>query len=430
LNEPENDASMTEPETAYGAQNEPAPHPPETRDLQRRLAYLDLTEEDHQRLRALSALLKRWAPAFVEQFYEHLFAFEETAAFLRDPALVARLKLAQQSHLESMLEADWDEAYVARRHHVGDVHAQVGINPQMFLGAYNQYLQFCLRKLATDETIAPEGPQEIVENLLSLLKAVFFDIGLTLDAYFLQATQNLRQALDLVFRANTELRQFAQLTSHDLKTPLATVANLCDEALDEFGDKMPAGARELVDAARNRAFRMSTTIDELLSSTMSLHNALENKMFSSREAIQDAIERVQPLLERKNIHLAIADNLPTVLGDPARIREAFYNLLSNAAKFIDKEPGQIAIEVEARDDECVFSVSDNGPGIPTEELTRIFVPFRRLPVHAGTPGSGLGLYFTKNLIEQQGGRVWAESTPGEGSRFYISLKRPSEASGH
>src|SRR4029078_10857073 len=126
---------------------------------------------------------------------------------LRDPNLVKRLKLAQQLHLESMLEAEWDEAYIARRHHVGDVHAQVGINPQIFLGAYNQYLQFCLRKLATDETIGHGSRQEIVEDVLSLLKAVFCDIGLTLDAYFLQATQNLRQALDLVFRANAELRQ-------------------------------------------------------------------------------------------------------------------------------------------------------------------------------------------------------------------------------
>ena len=116
----------------------------------------------------------------------------------------------------------------------------------------------------------------------SLQKAVFLDISLTLEAYFTQATQSLRRALDLIYQANLELRQFAQLTSHDLKTPLATMANLCDEALDEFGDQMPAEAAKLIDSARMRAFRMSTTIDELLSSTMSLHSEAIHGEVSSR----------------------------------------------------------------------------------------------------------------------------------------------------
>ena len=185
---------------------------------------------------------------FVEQFYRHLFAFPQTARFLKDPELVERLKQQQQAHLQSMLEDDVNEEYMARRRRVGDIHAHVGISPQMFLGAYNQYLQYCLRLLATE----PEIPlAEFVEQVLSLLKAIFLDIELTLDAYFTEATQNLRQALELVFRTNTELRQFAQLTSHDLKTPLATVVNLCDEALDEFSGEMPAPAAELISAAKS-----------------------------------------------------------------------------------------------------------------------------------------------------------------------------------
>ena len=64
---------------------------------------------------------------------------------------------------------------------------------------------------------------------------------------------------------------------------------------------------------------------------------------------------------------------------------------------------------------------DNGPGIPPEERERIFAPFRRLSQHRDRPGSGLGLYFAKNLIAQQGGRIWVESTPGEGSRFCVQL---------
>ncbi|MEX2112567.1 MAG: protoglobin domain-containing protein [Pirellulales bacterium] len=402
------------------------PHPsnanlPEipSRAVSQRLAFLAIDEADRQRLRELAPQLKEQATQFVETFYQHLFAFEETARFLQDPALVARLKQSQQAHLESMLAANWDEAYAERRFRVGDVHAQVGINPEIFLGAYNQYLQFSVRHLATS---FDESARECAEQVLSLQKAVFLDIGLTLEAYFAQSTQSLRQALDLLYRANSDLRQFAHLTSHDLKTPLATMANLCDEALDEFRDQMPAEAARLIEAARNRSFSMSQTIDELLSSTMSLHTEQAWTAISSEQVVAKAVERLGALLDQKNIELTIAQGMPPVLGDPARLGEVFFNLLTNAVKFIDKRKGRIAIDFATRDDECIFEVRDNGPGIPAEELDRVFVPFRRLPSHRDIPGSGLGLYFTKAMIEQQNGRVWVESEPGAGSSFFILLK--------
>jgi signal transduction histidine kinase len=388
--------------------------------LPERLTFLELDESDRQRLRQLAPLLNSRAAAFVEQFYRHLFAFDETARFLQDPNLVDRLKQAQQSHLESMLSADWSADYVDRRHRVGNVHAQVGISPTIFLGAYNQYLQFCLRQLSSDL----EGPaHDFAERILSLQKAVFLDIGLTLEAYFTQATQNLRQALDLVYQANAELRQFAQFTSHDLKTPLATVANLCDEALDEFRGSMPEEAAKLIEAARTRAFRMSTVIDELLRSTASLHSDAPLDVVDTDRAMAEAIDMIRPLAEQKKIELTIAERLTPILGDRARIREIFYNLLSNAVKFNDKRRGRIEVGCTVRDDDCIFTIADNGPGIPAEELARVFVPFRRLPAHREVPGSGLGLYFAKTMVEQQNGSIWVESEVGAGSCFYVRLKR-------
>ncbi len=414
-------------------QESPASHPKrpeaplpileEPIDLTARLAFLSLGDQDRVHLAAISRRMSRDSDAFVEQFYAHLFRFEETAQFLRDPQLVASLKQRQKAHLESMLAAHWDEAYLARHLRVGDAHAQVGINPHMFLGAYNQYLQFCFRRLA-----APNAEmQAFAEQMLSLLKVVLLDIGLSLDAYFQQATQNLREALNLVFQANTELRQFAQFTSHDLKTPLATVANLCDEVLDEFAEELPSEAQKLIDQARQRAFSMSRTIDELLKSTISLSTKVELDEVPSGEVIHEAVDQVRPQLEEKQIELTSASQLPWVMGDRVRIREAFYNLLSNAAKFIDKTPGRITIDVDLRGQDCIFAVRDNGPGIPREEWERVFVPFRRLPTHREQPGSGLGLYFAKSVIEAQGGRLWVESELGEGSCFYVLLKRPPGA---
>ena len=143
---------------------------------------------------------------FVETFYKHLFAFPETAGFLHDPALVERLKKMQRKHLQSMLEGEHNEAYAEQRRKVGDVHAHVGLDPRLFLGAYNQYLQFGVRQLTNNRATAAA---DVADQISSLLKAVFLDVELTLDAYLAKETQNLRQALDMVFRANAELRQFA-----------------------------------------------------------------------------------------------------------------------------------------------------------------------------------------------------------------------------
>ena len=230
-------------------------------DLANRLAFLQLDEADIARLRSLAPLFMVHEDDFVETFYRHLFSFPETAAFLQDPALVERLKEAQRKHFATMLEAPWNEEYVQRRNQVGDTHADVGIEPDVFLGAYNQYAQYCFRHLMTG---LGQREQADLDRLLSVLKVIFLDIGLTLDAYFARLIESQRQALDMLWKANVELKQFAQLASHDLKTPLATVANLCDEALDEFGTQMPEGARDLVEAARQRTFRMSRMIDELL----------------------------------------------------------------------------------------------------------------------------------------------------------------------
>jgi signal transduction histidine kinase len=393
----------------------------DARELQQRLAFLEMTPQDAAQLRALAPMFQKHLAEFAEAFYGHLFAFEATSKFLQDPMQVERLKAMQRAHFESMLEAEWDEAYVQGRRQVGHVHAEVGIEPQWFLGAFNQYAQHCFRRFAESQGHPMEGE---FAWMGSFVKSLLFDIGLTLDAYFWQSMSNLRNALDMLWKANQELRQFAQLTTHDLKTPLATVANLCDEALDEFGDQMPAEARKLIEAARQGTFRMSGLIDELLSTAMTAQATEGSQEISLGEIVNQALERVRPVLKERNVELLMDSDWPTTWGNLVRIREAVYNILSNAAKFIDKTPGRIEIRAETSETSCLLKIRDNGPGIPADELNRIFVPFRRLPVHRDQMGHGLGLYFTKQLIEGLGGRVWVESEPGSGSCFYVELRRP------
>jgi len=389
--------------------------------LTERLAYLGLSAADQSRLRELAPKFEEFSTDLVEAFYRHLFSFSESARFLSDPHLVERLKQSQLEHFVSLLQADWTPEYVDRRRRIGQTHAGVGIDPELFLGAYSQYLQQSFHRCLTAEggTIPPQ-----VEGLLSLLKVVFLDLGLTLDAYFTRATQTMQQALDMYWKANIELRQFAHLASHDLKTPLATVANFCDEALDEFGERMPAEAKQLIESARTRTFRMSTMIDELLSAVTSFDLSKQLQEVSSQTALAEAIERLRPAIQAKQVELETPKSMPIVWGDAVRLRESFYNLLSNGVKYIERIPGHIKVSVRSHSDGFEFVFKDDGPGIPREDLEMIFAPFRRSTKHRNQPGSGLGLYFTKTMIEHQEGRVWAESVPGQGSSFHIVLRSP------
>lgn len=387
-------------------------------DADRRLAFLRLDETDAETLRGMLPEFERWADDFVDEFYRHLLSFDETARFLQSADTIAWLKRAQRDHFESMLDAHWNDEFYKQRHRVGSAHAEIGLQPHFFLGAYNEYVRYSFDRLAEEHA----GDVEAFKSqTLPLLKSIFFDIGLTLDAYFAQSTRNLRQALDMYWRANIELRQFAQLTSHDLKTPLATVANLCDEALDESGEQMPVSAKELVTAARDRTFRMSRMIDELLAGAVTLGDGADESI-SVQAALNEALETYGALLAERGIELQIRGPLPVVRGRKPHLREVFGNLLSNAVKFIDRRPGKLVISAISGRGTCELVFADNGPGIPPEDIDRVFVPFRRLAMHKNRPGSGLGLYFTKNLVMQLGGRIWVRSEAGRGTEFHIELR--------
>jgi signal transduction histidine kinase len=385
-------------------------------ELDRRRAYLDLAEENIEETRALARTFGSFMDAFVDRFYEHLFA-SETASFLTSPGLVARLKQTQKRYFESLFQARLDSAYVEDRRRIGRAHAEIGLEPQWYLGAYNQFVQYCFRQFAER---CDGDLSRYVEGTLSLLKIVLLDMGLALDAYFDQSTGQLREALKLLARSNAELREFARLASHDLRTPLATVAGYCEEFLDEFGEQVPQAGRALIEAARVRTLQLTRTIDELLSLSEAGAEPQQRALVPTRRLLDEVLDRLRPEIESRTVQILLSDHLPDVWAHPGRLHEVFYALLSNAIKYMDKEEGLIRLDCRPGEGEHVFCVADNGPGIPEAELAAIFAPFRRLPQHRHCPGSGLGLHFVKTIVEERGGRVWAESTPGEGCHFFVA----------
>ncbi|MGC1719148.1 MAG: protoglobin domain-containing protein [Isosphaeraceae bacterium] len=400
----------------------PGPHPPEeippSEVLAQRRAFLEISDADVERVRGLAGLFDSFLDGYVEQFYAHLVAHPVTASFLTDAHLVARLKQAQKRYFESLLRARLDADYVVDRQRIGQVHADVGLEPSWFLGAYNQYLQYTFRQFAAH---CGGDLGCYVEGTLALLKLLLLDMGLAQDLYFARSTELLRTALRLLAKSNVELKEFADLASHDLKTPLATVASLCEEFLDEFGPQVPAEGRGLIEAARSKTLKLGRMIDELLEISEAGAQTSHRVPVATRPLLDEVLERLRPEIEGRSIQISVPDHLPEVHAHPGRLSEVFYHVLSNAVKFLDKEAGTIRLGVEAANGEHIFCISDNGSGIAEADLPQIFAPFRRLPQHRNKPGSGLGLYFVKTFVEEQGGRVWVESRVGEGTQFYIAL---------
>jgi signal transduction histidine kinase len=390
--------------------------------LATRCSFLEITDEDCIRVRALAPLFHSVAEEFIDRFYAHLLAFPPTATFLQDPVVVKRLKDLQMGYFASLFRAELGPAYVEERQRIGQVHAVVGLEPQWFLGAFSQYLQQCFTHFAS---CAPAEAAQHVAGMQSLLKLVVLDIGLALDAYWAQFTDHLQKVLELYAQSNAELREFAHLTSHDLRTPLATISALCEEFLDEFGEKVPAAGRQLIEAARARTLRTKGMIDELLSASEAAAQPHQRAIVSVRSLLDDVVGRLRPEIEDRPIAIEIPDALPEVYAHPGRLREVFYQLLSNAVKFTDKEPGVITVTAESGMKDHVFCVADKGTGISESDQGRIFAPFHRLRQHRHLPGSGLGLYFVRKIVEEQGGRIWVESEPGLGSRFYVALPNSS-----
>ncbi len=217
---------------------------------------------------------------------------------------------------------------------------------------------------------------------------------------------------------------FVATVSHDLQTPLAAT-RVCLGLLDaSAADRLQPEERELLDSARRNNQHLGLLIDDLLALNQLEAGTLrvDRQVLDLRAVVADAPVTIHSLLEDKGQTLEV--DLPatplTVVGDARRLGQVIVNLLANAHRHTP--PGtRVMISGRATPDEVILTVGDNGPGIAPEDLEAIFRRFHRLAAHG--EGSGLGLAIARELVELHGGRIWAESTPGEGSVFRVALPK-------
>jgi PAS domain S-box-containing protein len=219
--------------------------------------------------------------------------------------------------------------------------------------------------------------------------------------------------------------EFIATASHELRTPLAAVYGAAqtlrrhDFALDE------SGRERFISLIVDESDRLAAIVNQiLLANQLDVGRLdLETEPFEARELVERVVESARTHAPSHiTFHVQVADDVPPVAADKDRARQVLVNLVDNAVKY-SPGGGGIELGVEAADGAVVFSVVDEGLGIPADEHRRIFEKFYRLDPNMtyGIGGTGLGLYICSELVERMGGRIWLESAEGKGSAFFFEL---------
>jgi PAS domain S-box-containing protein len=233
----------------------------------------------------------------------------------------------------------------------------------------------------------------------------------------------------------TELRdalrareQILGIVSHDLRNPLNSIV-LAGQLLKSAAENDALAAlRRPVDIILRSSDQMARMISDLLdlaslsAGRLSVKKAPEDPP----EIVHDAVGAFEAAARAKNIHIQteLSEPLPRVDCDRGRVTQILSNLLSNAISATNRG-GSIVVGAEAHHGEVLFSVADNGRGIPVSAIPRLFEPYWRGEAGA-YQGSGLGLAITKGLIDAHGGRIWVESHVDQGTKFYFTLRTMDE----
>ena len=285
---------------------------------------------------------------------------------------------------------------------------------------------------------------------LEKAKAEIEEWSVTLEKKVDERTKELKQAkeqteklVEKLRKANEEIKSFAHIVSHDLRSPLVNLKGFSHELREAAGEIkriLKEASPRLADNHRLRVeallkddvpealdfIDVSTSAMERLISHILTLSRIGNRTLSpveinTNEFVKNKLKMYQYQIENKKVRVTVKE-LPVVVADESALDQIFGNIITNAINYLDPErPGEIEISGEPWEDAVLFRVKDNGRGIAEEDKRKVFEFFRR-GKHANTvPGEGMGLPYVKALLERHRGEIWFESKEGIGTTFYFTL---------
>jgi PAS domain S-box-containing protein len=236
-----------------------------------------------------------------------------------------------------------------------------------------------------------------------------------------QAEVNLQVYAARLEQSNRDLQEFAYIASHDLQEPLRKVLAFGDRLANKYSSSLDETGRDYLKRMRDASQRMQTLINDLLTFSRVSTRAQPFAKVDLNNLIQDVISDLEYQIDRTQGKVEV-NELPIIEADPTQMHQLLQNLINNALKF-HKEgvPPIIRVSSMLLIGESKIIVSDNGIGFDKQYLDRIFKPFQRLHSRQEYEGSGMGLAICRRIVERHGGDITADSAPGKGSSFIITL---------
>jgi len=380
-----------------------------------RLRFLDFTREDAERLKSIHDVAVRYQQDVIDRLYDHILSFEETRQFFTNPAVLERVKELQKQYFVQLTEGRTDVAYFENRLRVGDAHQRIELLPQWYLGLYSKYVG-----LIIDQIRRQEGDAKALEVLPSLMKLIFLDVGLAIDAYIgggfidklrqeRRVSAGLREELARKERLAI-LGQLAGGVGHELRNPLAVLQTSMYFLKMTLGDVEDAKVQK----------HLGIMEQELSNANEIITNLLDFSRVRQAERIRVSMaEIIRIALERQDFGSVQVDkdiNDFNVLADPGQMRQVLTNIVTNAIQAMPKG-GRLSITTGRNNGDAWISVADSGVGMDAETLSHIFQP-----LYTTKPkGIGLGLAVCESLVRANGGKITVTSEPGKGSTFTVHL---------
>jgi len=245
----------------------------------------------------------------------------------------------------------------------------------------------------------------------------------------IQLIENMQNMGTKLKNAKTQKEEFISMITHELKTPLTPIIGFCQALRDpEILGTLTPGQLDAVETISKNANRLQSIIGDLLDS----HRLdLEKMKFNFTEVdvvelINSVINNYEKELESKKIHVTVSAKPPMLLTtDKLRLEQVLTNIFVNSIDFVPKDTGKIFVGAKLQTDDILFTIKDNGAGIPSEEVINIFDPFSQIDTALTRKhgGAGLGLAICKALVTKLGGKIWVDSELGEGTTFYFTISQ-------